>query len=158
MSRLGDKWRRLRNLSNTERRLLFQALVLLPVTALGLRFLGFRRYQAALMRFPPGKRQAGSQEGGAIEQALLAARMIEAASREGLRRGNCLEKSLALWWLLRREGISSELRIGARKTPSALEAHAWVERDGVVLNEHDDLHRHYTPFDKSLAAAQVEPE
>jgi hypothetical protein len=42
------------------------------------------------------------------------------------------------------------VRIGARKDGGKLEAHAWVERDGVALNEPGDAHRHYATFDAAF--------
>jgi len=32
-----------------------------------------------------------------------------------------------------------------------LEAHAWVEREGVALNEPEERHQHYAAFDAALA-------
>ena len=45
----------------------------------------------------------------------------------------CLDRALALFRLLRAEGLAAELRIGVRTSEGALEAHAWVEHNGVVL-------------------------
>jgi hypothetical protein len=48
-------------------------------------------------------------------------------------RALCLERSLTLYYLLRRAGISATLRLGVQPHPFA--AHAWVEREGVPLND-----------------------
>lgn len=53
------------------------------------------------------------------------------------RRALCLEQSLALCWLLRRNGIAAELRLGVQPRP--FQAHAWVEVDGRPLAERGDL-------------------
>jgi hypothetical protein len=45
----------------------------------------------------------------------------------------CLVQALAARWLLARRGIASDLHIGVLKNDDALEAHAWLERDGRVL-------------------------
>lgn len=45
----------------------------------------------------------------------------------------CLDQSLILWFFLRRRGLLPTFRIGVRPLPFA--AHAWVELDGVPLNE-----------------------
>jgi len=82
--------------------------------------------------------------------------MVNIAAREGVYRPNCLGQSLVLWWLLRQEGIASELRIGVRKQARRFQAHAWVERSGVVLNDSDEVHKHYAPFDRSIVPAQAE--
>jgi len=50
----------------------------------------------------------------------------------------CLQRSAATTMLLRRHGFAAELVIGARIVP--FKSHAWVELDGVVLND-----KPYTP-------------
>ena len=79
---------------------------------------------------------------GVIE-ALRVARLVQLAADRGPVRANCLERSLVLWALLRRRGIDSDLRIGARKHGERLEGHAWVEWDGVVLNDADDAQERF---------------
>jgi transglutaminase superfamily protein len=86
----------------------------------------------------------------------LTSRMINAADRHGLVHPSCLAKSLTLWWLLGRQGISSQLRIGIRKEKDAFEAHAWVEREGMALNEPEEHHHHYAAFDAAFAALPKE--
>jgi hypothetical protein len=78
--------------------------------------------------------------------------MVRAAARSGPGRPTCLAESLALWWLLRWQGCIAELRIGVRKLAGTFEAHAWVECDGAVLNDADEVHRHYAGFDSSFSA------
>lgn len=72
--------------------------------------------------------------------------MMEAASRYGLARGNCLSKSLVLWHLLRREGVMATLRVGGRKEGKQFEAHAWVELDGFAINDSGGLRESFVPF------------
>jgi hypothetical protein len=84
--------------------------------------------------------------------------MVNSADRHGLVHPSCLAKSLALWWLLGREGISSELRIGIRKENEKFEAHAWVERDGAAVNEPEEHHQHYAAFDGALSALPSDEE
>jgi hypothetical protein len=116
----------------------------------GLRLFGFRRVRSALERWSSA---AGS---GAVSSACSAeetARLVEAASRLGPYPAPCLPRSLALWWLLRRQARAAELRIGVRLAddppglvirsvrghPSPrLQAHAWVECDGVPLSDPAD--------------------
>lgn len=64
----------------------------------------------------------------------------------GLVRGNCLAQSLTIWWLLRRQGILVELRVGVRKQQDCLEAHAWIEHRSRVLNDDSEIRAHYSPF------------
>ena len=84
------------------------------------------------------------------ERTALTARMVRSAAYRSLGTATCLERSLALWWLLERQGIASSVRIGTRKTGQKFEAHAWVECDGVALNEPEELHKHYAAFDEAF--------
>ena len=160
-------WEQLRRFSALDRdaRWMFvRAAQLLPAISLSLRIRGFRFTQAALQRFASGRKGwTAEQPRLAMSSALprqrtqIAARMVRAAVRRSPMKLTCLEESLALWFLLRREGISAELRIGARKTSGKFEAHAWVECHGEALNQPEDLHARYAAFDgvaSSLADAQ----
>jgi hypothetical protein len=63
---------------------------------------------------------------------------------------------MALWWMLRSDGVEGELHIGARKAGTNLQAHAWVEIAGQVLNDSSDVHIRYARFDAPIAAAGSE--
>ena len=131
---------RLRELSSRERRLLASAFVSLPIVALGLRMLGFTRLRGLLSRH-------SSPQTNNSESARSVAQMVRIAADHGLIAANCLERSLTLWWLLARRGIESDLRIGVRTASGQFEAHAWVERDGIALNDSKDVSHRYSPFD-----------
>jgi hypothetical protein len=90
------------------------------------------------------------------KRTVLTARMVNAADRYGLVHPSCLAKSLTLWWLLGRQGISSRLRIGIRKENGKFEAHAWVEHEGVPLSEAEEHHHHYAAFEAALASIPEE--
>jgi hypothetical protein len=66
----------------------------------------------------------------------------------------CLARSLVLWSLLREYGVTTELRIGIKPVRTGIEAHAWVEYQGMPLCEADDLIECYTPFDGDLSNLQ----
>jgi len=51
----------------------------------------------------------------------------------------CLHRSLTLWALLRLQGIEARLIFGVHKPENHFEAHAWVEYDGLVLNDSPDV-------------------
>jgi hypothetical protein len=142
-------WSRFWRLSRAERQLLAQALVLLPLTVAALRLMGFRRCQALLARLAPRR----TDQAATIDDARGMARMVDVAARHGLVRATCLPRSLVLWWLLRRQGIDSELRIGVRKEAGRFEAHAWVELHGVVLNDGGEVHERFAAFARALVPA-----
>ncbi len=150
-------WERLRRFSSLDseaRGSFLCAAVLLPLISVSLKIRGFRATQESLLCFLAHPQQV-SQEHSArpladLERTQLTARMVNAAVRHAWRGSTCLEKSLALWWQLGRQGIASELRIGARKINGKFEAHAWVERQGIAVNEPEQLHRHYATFDAAF--------
>jgi len=131
--------------------LFLRAIVLLPVVALSLRWRGFRATRAGLERCLP-KASLEQESAAATRQVALTAHMVNVADWHGLFHPSCLAKSLTLWWLLGREGISANLRIGIRKENEKFEAHAWVERGGAALNEPEEHHRHFTAFDEALSS------
>lgn len=151
-------WERLRRFSALERPaqgLFLRAMVLLPLVLLSLRWRGFRATQASLQRFLPDAIPENGLD-PVKNRAVLTAHMVNAADRYGLVHPSCLVKSLTLWWLLGRQGISSQLRIGTRKENEKFEAHAWVERDGAALNEPEEHHHHYAAFDAAFSSLPPE--
>jgi Transglutaminase-like superfamily len=76
----------------------------------------------------------------------MTTRLVLAASDCSILRSTCLERALCLWWLLARQGIATEFRIGVRKDGEEFSAHAWVERDGIAIGESEAPHLHYAPF------------
>ena len=149
---MWEPLRRFSRLDPTARGLFLRASALLPWIALNLRLRGFRATQANLQKRIPaassGMLLADSAELG--KQVSLTARMVRSAAYRSLGTPTCLEKSLALWWLLGRQGIASNVRIGVRKGGEKFEAHAWVECDGVPVNEPEEVHKHYAGFDESF--------
>jgi Transglutaminase-like superfamily len=137
-------------LERPAQRLFVRAAIVLPLVSASLRLRGFETTRSILEKTlsPP----APGWESTVIEKSVLTARMVNAADRHGLVHPSCLAKSLTLWWLLGRQGISSHLRIGIRKEHGKFEAHAWVEREGVALNEPEEPHQHYAAFDSALAS------
>src|SRR5437588_9007549 len=128
-------WERLRRFSALERparSLFLRATVLLPLVALSPRWRGFRATQATLQRSLLNDNQ--EREAALVSKsAAMIAHMVNAADRHGLVHPSCLAKSLTLWWLLARQGISPNLRMAIRRKKESLKAIAWVERDGVAL-------------------------
>jgi hypothetical protein len=158
-------WERLRRFSSldSEARVTFlRAALLLPLISVSLKVRGFRATQETLLRFLGHPQQALQEDSARLlsdeQRARITVRMVNAAVRHVWRSSTCLEKSLALWRLLKRHGIASELRIGARKIDGKFEAHAWVERQGIAVNDPDDLHRHYAPFDGALSSSPLETQ
>lgn len=151
-------WERLRRFNALERparRLFVRASVLLPLISLSLRVRGFGKTQASLQRFLAVLNKTKNLSSSDLP--ALVARMVRAAGNHGLGHPTCLAESLALWWLLGREGIVSDLRVGVRRAGEKFEAHAWVECEGAVLNEPEARHLHFAAFDAALASLPPVP-
>ncbi len=154
---LSEKWRRFRERPLEERALILRAMVLLPLTGIGLRVFGFRRWKQLIERFSVRTRALKVAEPAIqLEKAGLTVRAVRSAELHGPAKPNCLKRSMVLWWMLRRDGIGGELHIGARKNGLHFEAHAWVELDGKVLNDSPDVHTHYARFDAPLATGEAD--
>jgi hypothetical protein len=128
-----------------ERWLLLQIFMMLPVTRLGLRLFGFKRTFAALAWLAGfWEREPPADEANEVERAR---RWIRYAKRQGPYHGTCLSRSLVLWWLLRRQGIESVMRIGTRRLDGEFQAHAWLEYQGRPLNAGQRVRQKYVVFE-----------
>ena len=128
-------------LSISERLIFLQALLLLPLAGLVLRFSRYQSVLSTLQRATPLKdRRSGVDP---LPEALRTAKLVNAAAWRGLYDATCLRRSLVLWWLLRRRGIDSNVRIGARKEAGEFYSHAWVEYEDTVLNDAPDVRSRY---------------
>ena len=161
-----EKLRKLMRLTPGERRTLSQAMVLLPLTALALKLTGLRRTQRIFSCFIPHDRPhdrphvrphvpaKSEQTESDISRAQRISRLVSLARR--VYPANCLQRSLTLWWMLRLQGIQSELLFGARKDSGRVLAHAWIEISGVVLNDTEDVRLRYAPFDRAITRSMAE--
>jgi len=147
--------RRFSALERTAQTLFLRALIMLPLVALSLKFRGFEATRSAL-RKTLSHATTQTDSSSLNKRMALTAHMVNAADRHGMVHPTCLVKSLTLWWLLGRQGITSELRVGVRKQVGNLEAHSWVEREGLALNEPEERHRHYAAFDAALTSLPEE--
>lgn len=137
--------RRLLALPPADRRLLLQAWTAAPFIRIMLAVAGFKRCHGALLWFTPAASSRAAVTPG-LDEAAHVARLVRAAARHGCVDRNCLAESLTLWWILRRRGIDSDIRIGVRKEGGGLDAHAWVECAGAALDEHPDVSGIFAPL------------
>jgi transglutaminase superfamily protein len=79
-----------------------------------------------------------------LQTMETAARTVLAAAVMIPGRIECLEQSLALWYLLRCRGVGVEIVFGMRQYPFG--AHAWVSYRGEPLNEDREALRQYAAF------------
>ena len=136
------------NLSRTQQRTMVAAWLWLPLFWIGLRTLGLDRFQSRLQRKPITARQPSSMQQNDI---LALAEAVNIAARNTPFHATCLTRSLLACWLLRRRGVSSELRIGVNLSANTLQAHAWVECAGHPVNDRADIADVFKPFDSPPA-------
>ncbi len=124
--------------------------MLLPLVKVSLRLRGFGKTQEWLQaRLQRGQRTQ-SESATSTPKVEKTCRMVRTAVHYALPHAGCLEQSLTLWYLLGVQGISASVRIGIPKQTEPFEAHAWVEHEGVALNQLEQPHDHYVPFDSEL--------
>jgi transglutaminase superfamily protein len=127
-----------------------RAAILLRFVRWSLHLRGYGKTFTSLQKRVSPQAQGVETRPGVREDVQLTCRMVRAAVRYSLAQFTCLEESLTLWYLLRKQGIPACLRIGVRKENEKFEAHAWVELGGEGLNQPEATHRHYAAFDHDL--------
>jgi hypothetical protein len=141
--------RRFARLVPSERRLVLRALAVHAGVRLKLWRHGLDIRQS--MEPHGAHRQPGA--GPDVEPKRLT-QLVSSAIRQGPVAGNCLSESITICVLLRQAGHEGTLRIGARRSDTGLEAHAWVELNGAPLNDRVDIAERFTPFLGSLEPSQ----
>jgi len=142
---LQSSWSKFCGLTWQERWLLLQAFVFLSLVTAGLHFMNFQRLHSLLARFANAPLDVCGD--AALQQASAISRLVQAAASRIPWKITCLVRSTALWYMLRRKGIGSEIRIGVNQLEGEFHAHAWVEIDGIVINDRDDIHSQYAAFE-----------
>lgn len=143
---------RFRALGTGQQRMLLVAWTWLPMFWLGLRVLGLSRFRDWLQR-PLALPPAGCVP---ISDIKVIGETVNIAARHTPFPVTCLTRSLLLNWMLRQRGVSGNLRIGVRLLSGALSAHAWVECDGVPVNDRADVATEFAAFEDAVPASAFE--
>lgn len=141
-----NKLARFKAMSVNERRFLLQACGLFWVVPVILRIAGFEKCRRFIARWSAG---GVLLDGNSMTQPWListADRSVKISAKYTLFPASCLTRSLVLWGMLQRAGIAAKLHIGVRKN-SIFEAHAWVECDGIVVNDDLAVVQNYSSLD-----------
>jgi hypothetical protein len=144
---------KLRALTGAERRLLIVSCLAMPLVAGAVSLVGFRRVHAVLVRWPRPTGTPFPTVEAAWARARSVAGVVSIAAGPGPVRATCLRRSLLLWWLLRRDGIETSLRVGVNRDGGSLNAHAWVEYRGRPLNDAEDIAARFPAFEQNFGAA-----
>jgi Transglutaminase-like superfamily len=150
---MWEPLKRYRALDGESQRLFWRAAFLLPWIRVSLRIRGYNPTFTALQS---RLRAIRKDLPAGLDRVQKINRMVRAAVHHSLLHFTCLEESLGLWYLLRKQGIASQLRIGVRKSNGRFEAHAWVEFAGEALNQPEATHLHYAAFEKEFSEPPAE--
>jgi Transglutaminase-like superfamily len=143
------KIRQFRQLQPDQKKAFLIAVVLLPWFWLGLRCMGFSRLQAWLLK---QSRAAHSPAGVDLARVRLLGEAVNLAARHTVLPVTCLTRSMLLNWLLHRQGVASELRIGVQINGGVFAAHAWVEFDGEPVNDQLDIATRFAAFGSEMGS------
>ncbi len=102
---------------------------------LALRRVNYERLEA-YTRLTKDKRAVPAE---ALAWAWRRQRLVSLAARYHLLSMTCLPRALTLRWMASRHGISAQLRIGMNKSSAGMLAHAWVEVQGEMIGEPEDI-------------------
>ncbi len=147
---MWDRFRRFSALDPEARKLFLRAAALLPFVGMSLHKRGYKKTQAWLQKRLESRKASAINPGPPGELVHKTCRMVRAAEQYGFTRPTCLEESLVLWYILGQQNINSRIRVGVRRQAGKFEAHAWVEYEGEALNQPEELHRHYAPFESEF--------
>lgn len=123
-------------LPGPERITLSWLLVVLPLVWLSLRVTGYKRTRQMVegMSRHPRPRRAGDDD---LRDAERLAQLTAAAGIHGVVKATCLPRALVVHGTLLRRGLQPDLKLGVRRQPGGIEAHAWVELEGQPLAQTD---------------------
>jgi hypothetical protein len=136
------RFRKLIRLSWREWGIFIQAIICLPAVDLLIRTRGVKHCIEWFERAGPARDAQFS-----MKEAQSLARMVHVAGRFLPWPTRCLPQSIWIHRCLLQRGLQSRIRFGVTSlTSSLLSAHAWVELDGIPLDEQPGLQVGPVPF------------
>lgn len=136
---------------------MLQALFVPVLVSAGFRLLGVARTQALLRHWASSGRSRTQPPESAHSNIQAVCRAQRIAKRRFGVGGTCLTRSFTLWALLLRRGLSTDVRVGFRRSEGKLEGHAWVEYEGHPLNESRAVNGEYSVFKEPAAFDAWQP-
>ena len=147
-----SKWAKYQSLPVGDRFRLFLYAFLLLLAHIALRWFGYQKVYAFLSSHP-GKRDIFPEQAGeALDGARRCAYLVSVAARYGFIRVTCLRQALLVFWLLRRRGIFTDLRIGVRREGKSVIAHAWLKMGDEVITEGAQVEKNFAAFENLPSA------
>ena len=129
--------------------LFIQAWVWLLLFDLGLRTRPFPDLQAIAARLASRPKPSPEQTKNLLHMLRIA---VDRGRYNHLYPMTCLRRALTLQRLLAERGVSTELKIGARKDNGQLKAHAWLEYQGQIIGEPEEIIERFNILEKGTQA------
>jgi len=149
ISKTFRKLRTLITLPPERRWLTAEALVLPALISACFKLFGVARTQAWLRRC--ARVGASLEPGDAVRAVREARRAQQIVRRSTGMGGSCLVRSLSLWTMLLRRGLTTEIRVGLRRREGKIEGHAWIEYRGVPINEDEKIVQTYDVYERPVS-------
>ena len=127
--------------------------LLIPLVEVCLRCVGLKRTQRALMSLASTLNRRHKKPLSSACAQQLACALDHANHHYSIYQATCLTRSLALLFLLARRGAAADVCLGVRTFTGRFEAHAWIEYNGIALNEAVPPRDIYTVFDWTQSTA-----
>lgn len=141
-----NKFRQFRAMKKKDRKIFMRIAFIVPCLEIGLRLLGFNRLLHLLHGFTSVKVFDLSH----TKEVERHRRLVFLFYNNFPFAGRCLARSLTLWFLLKRMGIKTDLRLGMRKEDGDLKAHAWVEYKGKPITIDPEVQQSYKMFAETI--------
>ncbi len=141
-------FRQFRGLDYSDKLYFLGLVLLVPIIKFCLHFFGFSRVAS----FFKHSTRAGLESEAACEKIKKYEDLLVFFYKFFPLKNMCLPVSLVFWWLLKREGVETDLHLGARKNnnETKFHAHAWIEYRGVPLKADKDVREKYAVFNESI--------
>ncbi|MEZ5645277.1 MAG: lasso peptide biosynthesis B2 protein [Burkholderiaceae bacterium] len=110
-------------------------MLILPATGVLIKLFGFRK-AAKICEGIGCQTPLRPAQPWQLAEAQDLAQLAAIAGARGPISATCLRQALVVRAWLRRRGLDARLKIGVKMPDGQLDAHAWVEVDGVALGQH----------------------
>lgn len=140
LKKVRRKFKRLRQMPMRDQLMIAEAWVTLAWFDLAVSLLPYDWWRSQLLDRP------GTNKAKQTVPPRCVVTSVNLAAKNHLRRMNCLRQTLTLRSMLARRGYPSSMRFGAQQRLGKLSAHAWLECQGVILNDSARVANRYHPL------------
>lgn len=125
MKNLSKKWNKFKELTWSQKKLIFKVIPLIIIIKLGLVVLPFKNFKA-IYQYLVSKKENTNYH---VEQIVWSVKAIASTIPLGL---NCLPQALTTKYFLTNNEY--KIKIGVQFSPEKkFEAHAWIEKNGIFI-------------------------